>query len=1293
MKLRAAKRGRNAGGFFWGCNDFPNCRGIQDYTGLSGKQDPSPMQEESSLPTSPAGSAPLCPECNSEMVMKIAGRGRNAGRRFWTCRRFPECRGKREYVEDTGEVLPSPLTSPARKCMRWTDATTNRLGWTCRYTTAGASLRSFNASRKIAERISQCWIARTQAIPSATSDAERVAGLLQKILQRGSTPPIDPRSESRLLDMLGLGTRISPALLPGDLSVRLQQRLDTKQLEVATWWQNPKFELDPNIALGSEAEEQFIKEWLPKRIAPVLARWFIPQAPLDTLANSRGISVDGQRRIDFLAIRRDASILAIEIDGRQHDDAELVDKDRDALFASSDVPFVRIPVDELRAGKGIGLNKVIDFYADEKDTTAEDMYVRLVWAPSQAHRLMLALIEALKSGMLSGARWIIEVDDPLDVAIELFEPYLDLILAVDRIWAGNAVANEILLGSLGNWRRYVATNTGFMRTEATAKPEIVNLLVRLESDRASTDRLEQRANGPEIVVRSAWLPIDVFSDPVTDGSGRIPVCCIGDKAKWALRVVLQSVFAKEDFLEGQFDALFEVINQRDCAVLLPTGAGKSLIYQLAGLVMPGRTLIVDPLIALMEDQVEGLGTYGIDRVVAISTFTVAQGQGDSLLDQVRSGYALFIFVTPERLQQRSFRDALRGLSAMNILINLTVVDEAHCISEWGHDFRTSYLNLGKTLRTVCQDMLGKAPPILALTGTASRTVLRDVLIELAIERDSERSVVRPHSFDRKELRFNIVRAEPANAHAMLAGFVRGLPARFGVSPSEFFSSRGDSTYSGIIFCPHANGKYGVEEVRRQLATVTGFVPAMYAGKAPNGYVNEWDKLKRKYATLFKSNEAPLLVSTKAFGMGIDKPNIRYVVHFGIPGSIEGYYQEVGRAGRDRFRAECGLVLVEYDEQRDRRLLADDVDIEDARSEPEPSFDDKDDIDRQLYLHFCSFSGVEDEFGMVGEVLGELSELGKRRSNKLPMGADEEVKAQRERALHRLVVLGVIREYLVEWGGRKFIVELENVKSADVANHLVNYVLRNQPARAEIIHQQVNSVAARSLREAVIECSRLLIEFIYDTVERARRRSLREMWLAARESIADPNGVFRQRILDYLTQGAIAPTLERLVDRPSFDFADWIEELTKIDVADDAREMRGDSARLLSSYPDHPGLLLARGLSEVLDDRGNLKEFASNLAASLENSSVRYNVDVKTLEVFANWLFTYCINKREGALPVAISVFEKKGIALSAVADIERRSLCESGFNAAVRVLALASALEKQNIKLTTVINHYKGARL
>ncbi|MGH3005675.1 MAG: RecQ family ATP-dependent DNA helicase [Gaiellaceae bacterium] len=1301
MQLRTARRGANRGGLFWGCSVYPVCKEAFSYE--SGDGAAAPVTEID------LGPAPSCPEqgCGETMVLKTAHRGRYRGSQFWSCPRFPDCKGMVNIGDGADGAAPATRASASdgadaalvTRRVLWADAATDRAGWTCRYTTAGGSLRALGASGELAAAaMSQCWIARSDALPDVGADVERLVGLLRKLLQRGSAPPLHPQAERRLLESVGLSAEVEASSMPGDLSVRLRRRLDRIELRNAAW-STREVTLDPSIAFGSDEERTFLVDWVPRALGSAAARWFTPQAPLDALVAAAGLPAAGQRRVDFLVAPPWQKPFVVEIDGRQHDEAELVDDGRDELLTAAGYDVVRIGADEVRAGVGFGLDELVARWEapPHQGGTAHRL---LAVAPAQTHRLVLALLEALAAGYLGRERWVIEVRDTLEIALELLPAYLDLFAAADVLWGGGVLPNEILVGNATGWQQYERNDEGYSVSGVSGEVGELDVLIRLEVGASPLEDLRAESSGPEVVVRDAHLPVAV-ADPVYEGAGRIAVQTEGEEIEWALRVMLQAIFAKEDFREGQLDALFEVIEGRDCAVLLPTGAGKSLIYQLAGLVLPGRTLIVDPLVALMEDQVEGLRSHGIDRVAAISSFTTQQGQREALLEQVASGHALFVFVAPERMQQKAFRSALRALSHTS-LVNLAVVDEAHCVSEWGHDFRTSYLNLGRTLRDVCRDAAGMPPPILALTGTASRAVLRDVLIELEIERDSERSVVRPRSFDRAELRFNIIRAEPSEADAALTGFLRSLPAKFNVPAGDFFRPREERTYSGVVFCPWVNGEYGIVHVRRHLAPVVGTEPAMYSGSAPRGFEDDWEEVKRSHASAFKSNASPLLVSTKAFGMGIDKGNIRYVLHYGIPGSIEGYYQEVGRAGRDRQRAECGLVLVEYDEARARRLLSEDVDLEQARSAyADVNRKDGDDITRQLFFHLRSFRGIARELEALDATIQQLDRLGRRGSVDMPMapnasetrrGQPEPVltRESQERALHRLVVLGVVRDYLVEWGARIFPVELAEIDSAGVVERLIGYVRRNQPGRVEAIRARAVGVTEKPLDEVVLECARSLIEFVYDTVERSRRRSLREMWLAAREANGDGNGVFRQRILDYLSQGAIAPTLERLVDQPSFSYTDWIDELIQIEAVDDAREMRGDSARLLSSYPDHPGLLLARGLSEALDDRGDLREFSSNVEASLRSAVERYGVSPAAQTQLGTWLLTFCAKRRDGALAAAMAVIERAGFATGDVRKWHLEALTTAGGDVGVRVLALATMLEDANRVLDQVTRNYEG---
>ncbi|NBO56409.1 MAG: DEAD/DEAH box helicase, partial [Actinobacteria bacterium] len=334
---------------------------------------------------------------------------------------------------------------------------------------------------------------------------------------------------------------------------------------------------------------------------------------------------------------------------------------------------------------------------------------------------------------------------------------------------------------------------------------------------------------------------------------------------------------------GQYEALSEVLEGRDCTVLLPTGAGKSIIYQLAGLCLPGRTLVIDPLTALIEDQLNGLRLHGIDRVVGLSSQTTRMGIGKQLLDEVSNADAYFTFISPERLKIQAFRSALREMTSLSP-VNLVVVDEAHCVSEWGHDFRTAYLGLGDVVRETCKDSAGVPPPLLALTGTASRAVLKDVLFQLGMVERTANSIVRPKTFDRKELNFQIRLTTPESSTAELKGVLKSLPGLFGESSQDFFEPNGEDTYAGLIFCPTGNGYHGIVTTSEEVKSI---IPShrIYAGKKPKslGKIN-WDNTKRRNAELFKGNEITALVTTIAFGMGIDKPNIRWVVHYGLPKS-------------------------------------------------------------------------------------------------------------------------------------------------------------------------------------------------------------------------------------------------------------------------------------------------------------------------------------------------------------------------------------------------------------------------
>ncbi|MFL5534092.1 MAG: RecQ family ATP-dependent DNA helicase [Gemmatimonadales bacterium] len=332
---------------------------------------------------------------------------------------------------------------------------------------------------------------------------------------------------------------------------------------------------------------------------------------------------------------------------------------------------------------------------------------------------------------------------------------------------------------------------------------------------------------------------------------------------------LRSTFGFDQLRPGQGEVIRSVMEGHDTLAVMPTGAGKSLCYQLPALHLEGTTIIVSPLISLMKDQVDKLQERGLEALQVNSTLT-AEGE-EIALEQIEQEASDFVFTTPERLTSPEFLQTLRGTT-----IDFVVLDEAHCISQWGHDFRPSYLALRPALAE-----LGD-PPILALTATATPEVIDDIKQQLA----RPRMRVFDTGIYRSNLELQVEHVSgDAEKHAELLRILE------------------NSEGSGIIYT--ATVKH-VEEVTGFLQG-EGFEVLSYHGRLAA-------KRRKESQDRFMAGELKAMVATNAFGMGIDKADIRFVVHYDMPGSLEAYYQEAGRAGRDGERAQCVLL---YD-ARDRR---------------------------------------------------------------------------------------------------------------------------------------------------------------------------------------------------------------------------------------------------------------------------------------------------------------------------------------------------------------------------------------
>ena len=458
-----------------------------------------------------------------------------------------------------------------------------------------------------------------------------------------------------------------------------------------------------------------------------------------------------------------------------------------------------------------------------------------------------------------------------------------------------------------------------------------------------------------------------------------------EREKKILQYFLQLLFRKEDFLPGQLPILSRALQNKSVIGLLPTGGGKSLTYQIAAMLQPGVTLVIDPLRSLMKDQYDGLINAGIDTCTFINS-TLDTDEKNLREKQMESSQMQFVFLSPERLCIYKFRERLRTMQEMHVYFAYGVIDEVHCVSEWGHDFRFSYLHLGRNLyKYVCPKNQEKYISLFGLTATASFDVLADVERELSgngvFPLDSD-TIVRYENTNRLELQYKIERVQVdfpndpyfdknkkladglpkavkidkiwddsekkykwavyESKQKFLSQYIPEIPKHLSELLSkdseaeikskfnerqnlsgeikdslqidfsnDFYKAQQEYEQAGIIFCPHRNST-GIS-VNVNANTLRNYIKQVgtFMGSGEDDNADDIDKTSFENLDKFRDNKLPLMVATKAFGMGIDKPNVRFTVNMNYSSSLESFVQEAGRAGRDKKMALSTILFADY----------------------------------------------------------------------------------------------------------------------------------------------------------------------------------------------------------------------------------------------------------------------------------------------------------------------------------------------------------------------------------------------
>jgi ATP-dependent DNA helicase RecQ len=970
----------------------------------------------------------------------------------------------------------------------------------------------------------------------------------------------------------------------------------------------------PPDEIGSEAENLFLR----KVLVPVLGFPLLDYLRLQPSLKSLGLNAVEfyEQRADFCIDTARGFRLIIEIDGSQHKEPgqKLLDEERDKAARQAGWTTWRVPTSELN-----DINRLQNkLKAYLKDSNGNDVWgvtqeieeprsvelLSCVWGATVAARIQFLLLEALQQGILPwDSLWKIAVAEAdTDVAKAALEDFQD--------WFGR------------------------LRKLFFDSPMPATELIEMASINEAKFVIDISAIQPHRPITDTDLPV-ACSRPAQHTTGENPrkfshKVLISDQAPENLvESFVQDLFRKRSLREGQLEIISRIMMGKDVIGLLPTGGGKSLTYQLCGLLLGGLTICVSPLKSLLQDQRERFLALGVDRVQEISSATNMK----ELIYGSR-----FLLIAPERFLMQNFREDLQRFQIKCGEISQVVIDECHCVSEWGHDFRPAYLSLSRITKERTERMQ-VAAPLVALTGTASSIVLADVKRELGVLDDD--ATIRAKRLDRPKIEMRCIKLGNnskerelkeavkkflINSNNEMDGlliFSRYVTGREGVMSIAANLLRDVDREEDIRFfsgeAPDWR-KYAVFALRRRAEDITdqetqALIPkwAKDSNNTPN---QDWDRTKTKVQSDFISGldgSFRMLVATTAFGMGIDKPSIRQVIHYISPQSPEAYYQEIGRAGRDGHKSDAILLFSdEYPEIADQ-ILDPGKNIDEAK-EIYKKFKDEHkweggDFIRTFYFHNGAFSGPD---GEANSIVCLLHKIRQNIINNKPQifayqkdGTTWQSEKNQEYGIVRLIILGVVRDYTKDFNSRQFSLELEKAwqNKKDNASELAEYYIARFRSYA---HRYQTHLMVKG-EEKILECQTIaeiekatadaIVRFVYDQIERKRRQASRQMLEFARVGAEDANQ-FRERLMHYLqVSEKFTKELEKLVKDE--EFLSWIKSLSSIDNLDEINELHGACQRMLESYPTHPSLLAISAATRLRPSKKDLERSKEDMNAALD----------------------------------------------------------------------------------------------
>lgn len=915
--------------------------------------------------------------------------------------------------------------------------------------------------------------------------------------------------------------------------------------------------------------------------------------------------------------------LVIEIDGQQHKLDEVTrvsDSTRDNYLSDKGITTVRITTRELQNGSYTAkvemilkhlerYEKLLNFYKnacekiEENQMSEEEIKTKLL--PTAIIRFQVLLIELLTHKYLAfDEDWnfnILSHEDLPDFAELAIN---DLLIWIDKLWQ---LKNKQELKKPNFNIAITNDKTKFQPTTKAINIDFSLFKRYTDENKISEDVIFVRTDYFDIVKDKNYFRVST-SEPINYN--------VTDEDKPILEFFLDNIFDKASFREGQFPIVSNVLNRKDTIGLLPTGGGKSLCYQLPCLLQPSINFVVCPIKSLMYDQNDNL----VKTLVTNVSFITSDLEVDERRDiekNFEKGKYLFVWISPEKFQIPSFREKISAIVA-NFSIAYAVVDEVHCLSEWGHDFRTSYLNLAKTIDKLSpKDENGEGKiKFIGLTATASVNVLKDIKIEFSRQKQrlEDENIKSLLDYSRKELQFEVI-DDNGNKSQKIRELLEEL------KDTESFTENDEK--AGLIFTPNVNGAYGCYNVANTLNTIYQNKVGWFSGDIPKRDVydertgrktgtepvmkrDEFNKYKQQIQKDFKENKYQLLVATKAFGMGIDKQNIFYTFHYGLPSSVEALYQEAGRAGRwDKRKKEnkkkIGKCYVlhspeTYDQERVERLFHKDTTFAEIKEISEEVKWNGRDIFKQVFLFVQGQNDIKDDFKII---LGVINHYFKENSKVkifwnsafTTLGIKSDTL---QKAIYRLSLLGIASDWTTDFNTH-FEVQFNSLNENHIIKSVSDYITKYEPntdVKAELQKVQQNSVLEKSVW--------YLLNWTFENIAYSRKQSLKtlsELCLNFENSTA-----FKQHIDNYFIITETTFVLQHIAENPT-EYEKWFEVLTTNNQFPNKTEfekLKDSISRFLESYRNNVGLNFVSGfvrlaLNEYEDSDGK-ERFESALSS-------------------------------------------------------------------------------------------------